>query len=161
MDAKQLRHVMPKNAQDAAGAKDLVALGADQLAPVVPEMLRHLKHHDSPVSAEFRTFFARHGERYSEQVLAVLSRDTLPEVKHAILASVLPSWSRDSVAKFAGALSMLATNPDPWNSDLLSIRLLARHRLAEAKWLRQWVDFKLERLEERAQLARRVAAEIE
>ena len=161
MDAKQLRHVMPKNAQDAAAAIDLVALGADELAPVIPEMLRHLKHHDSPVSAEFCAFFAQHGERYAEHVVAALSRATMPEVKHAILAAVLPAWSRDSVAQLAGVLSMLATNPDAWNNDLLSIRLLARHRLADAKWLRQWVDFKLERLNDRAQLAQRVAAEIQ
>lgn len=161
MDTKQLRHVMPKNAQDAEAARDLIALGADVLAPVVPEMLRHLKHHDSPVSAQFRAFFAEHGERYVEHVLVVLSRATLPEVKHAILATVLPAWSRDSVARFSGVLSMLATNPDAWNNDLLSIRLLARHHLADAKWLRQWVNFKLERLHERAQLAQRVATEIE
>ena len=161
MDAKQLRHVMPKNAQDATAAKELVALGAEELAPVIPEMLRHLKHHDSPVSAEFCAFFAQHGERYVEHVVAALSRATMPEVKHAILATVLPAWSRDSVAQFAGVLSMLATNPDAWNNDLLSVRLLARHRLADAKWLRAWVNFKLERLNERAQLAQRVAAEIQ
>jgi hypothetical protein len=56
---------------------------------------------------------------------------------------------------------MLATNPDAWNNDLLSIQLLARHRLADAEWLRQWINFKIDRLDERAQLARRVAAGIE
>ncbi len=151
---------MPKNAQDIAAAKELVALGPDELATVIPEMLRHLKHHDSPVSAEFCAFFAAHGERYIERVVAVLSRATLPEVKHAILANVLPSWSRDGVAQCTGVLSMLATNPDAFNNDLLSIQLLAQHHLADAKWLRQWVDFKLGRLSERAKLAKRVAAEI-
>ncbi len=160
-DAKQLRRLMPKNARDAAAARELVALGADELEAVVPEMLRHLKHHDSPVSAEFRDFFAAHGERYVEDILTALSRATMPEVKHAILTAVLPSWSRDSIAKCAGVLSMLATNPDAWNNDLLSIQLLARHRLADAEWLRQWIDFKIDRLDERAQLARRVAAGIE
>jgi len=160
MDAKQLRHVMPKNAQDAAAAKELVALGAYELAPVVPEMLRHLKHHDSPVSAEFCAFFAAHGECFIEHVAAVLSRATMPEVKHALLANVLPSWSRESVAQLTTVLSLLATNPDAWDSDLRSIQLLARHHLADAKWLRQWVDFKLERLSERAQLAKQVSAEM-
>jgi len=161
MDAKQLRHLMPKNAQDLAAAKELVALGPDELAPVVPEMLRHLKHHKSPVSAEFCAFFAVHGERYIEHVVAVLSRATMPEVKHAILASVLPSWPRDGVAKCAGVLTMLATNADAHNNDLLSIHLLARHQLADAKWLRQWIEFKLARLSERTQLTQQVAAEIQ
>jgi hypothetical protein len=151
---------MPKNAQDATAAKELVALDAAELAPVIPEMLRYLKHHDSPVSAEFRAFFAKHGERYVEEVAMALSRATMPEIKHALLSTILPAWSRASIAQFTGVLSMLATHPDAWNNDLLSIELLARHRLADANWLRQWVHFKLERLSERAQLAQRLASEI-
>ena len=116
---------------------------------------------ESPVSVEFCAFFSEHGERYAEHILAALSRATMPEVKHAILAKVFPAWSRDSIAQFSGVLSMIATNPDAWNNDLLSLQLLARHRLADAKWLRQWVNFKNERLNERAQLAKRVAGEIE
>jgi hypothetical protein len=161
MNAKQLRHVMPKNAQDLAAAKELVALGPDELAPVVPEMLRHLKHHESPVSAEFCAFFAAHGERYVERIVAVLSRATMPEVKHAILARILRSWSRDAVAQCTGVLSMLATNADAFNNDLLSIQLLAQHQLADTSWLRQCIEFKLARSSERVQLANRVAVEIQ
>lgn len=135
MNAKQLRHVMPKNAQDLAAAKELVALSPDELAPVIPEMLRHLKHHNSPVSAEFCVFFALHGECYIDPVVAALSKATMPGVKHAILANILPSWSREGVAQCAGVLSMLATNPDAFNNDLLSIQLLAQHHLADANWL--------------------------
>ena len=59
-----------------------------------------------------------------------------------------------------GALSMIVTDPSSLNADLLAIRLLGRHGLADRKWLRQWLEFKLERLEERSQLANEVATEI-
>jgi len=152
---------MPKDAQDLASAKELVALGPDKLGPVVPEMLRHLKHHESSVSAEFSTFFAKHGERYIESVIAALARRTMPEVKHTLLANVLPSWSSTGVAKCKGALSTIATAPDAYNNDLLSIRLLAKHHLADSQWLRQWVDFKVARLSERSKLAQQIATDIQ
>jgi hypothetical protein len=161
MDAKQLRHLMPKNAEDVDAARELVAVDPEVLAPVIPEMLRHLKHVQSPVSATFCEFFANHGERYAGHVISMLGRDTMPEVKHLLLACVLPAWSREAVAECAGALTMIATNPSALNADLLAIRLLARHRLADAEWLRQWLEFKFTRLKERSQLADEVAAEME
>ena len=161
MDTKQLRHLMPKNADDVEAARELVALAPEDLAPVIPEMLRHLKHHQSPVSVTFCEFFAKHGERYVQSVVSMLERTTLPEVKRILLARVLPSWSRDAVAECAGVLSMIVTDPHSLDSDLLAMRLLARHRLADPKWLRQWAEFKIARLEDRSRLATEVAAEIE
>ena len=147
MDTKQLRHLMPKNAEDVDAARELVALDPAELAPVVPEMLRHLKHHNSPVSATFCEFFAKHGERYVANVVSFLGRNTLPEVRLLLLGRVLPSWSREAVSECAGALSMIVTDPHSLNSDLLAMRLLARHRLADPKWLREWSQFKVARLQ--------------
>jgi len=151
---------MPKNAQDAAAAQDLVALGPDELAPVVPEMLRNLKHYQSPVAVTYCAFFATQGERFADQIIEMLNRSTMPEVKWALLSNVMPSWSAQSIAKCAGVLSSLATGSDALNNDLLALRLLARHRTLESKWLREWIEFKLSRLGERTHLAREVAAEI-
>jgi tRNA A37 N6-isopentenylltransferase MiaA len=151
---------MPKNAQDSAAAADLVALGPDELAPVVPEMLRNLKHYKSPVSAIYASFFAIHGERFIHHIKEVLSHGTLPEVKWALLSQAMPSWSAEGIAKCAGQLSMLATGGDVLDTDLLAMRLLARHQVVEAKWLREWMEFKFARLAERTQLAHRVASEI-
>jgi hypothetical protein len=161
MDTKQLRLLMPKNAQDEAAARELVALDPAELAPVIPEMLRHLKHSDSPVTEAFCQFFATHGERYVTSVLAVLARATLPEVKHVLLSRVLPSWSRDGVSECAGVLTMIVTDPHALNYDLLAIRLLVRHRLGDQEWLRKWLEFKLARTAERTQLAQQVACEIQ
>jgi hypothetical protein len=68
MNAKQLRQLMPKNAQDVSAARELVSLGAEKLAPLVPEMLRHLKDYKSPVSEVYCDFFANHGERFAHEV---------------------------------------------------------------------------------------------
>lgn len=108
----------------------------------------------------FGKFFAEHGERFADSVVAVLFRQTMPDVKHHLLAHVLPEWSKEGVAKCAGALSVLATNPDAWNNDLLPIRLLARHQLADAMWLRDWLEFKQKRLQERGRLATQLMSEI-
>ena len=159
MNTKQLRLLMPKNAQDEAAARELVALDPAELAPMVPEMLRHLKHSDSPVTEAFCHFFATHGERYILSVTEVLARSTLPEVKHVLLSRVLPSWSRDGVSECAGVLTMVVTDPHVLNYDLLAIRLLVRHRLGDQEWLRKWLEFKLARIAERAQLAQEVATE--
>lgn len=161
MDARQLRLLMPRNAQDVAAATELTSLGPAELAPVIPEMLRHLKHHDSPVAEEFCKFFANHGERYVESINSFLSRSTLPEVKHVLLSRVLPAWSREGVSRCKDALAMLVTDPHALNYDLLAIRLLARHGLGDQEWLQKWLNFKLERIAERTQLAQEVVAEMQ
>jgi hypothetical protein len=71
------------------------------------------------------------------------------------------SWSREAVSKCAGVLSIIVTDPNSSDSDLLAMGLLARHRLSDPKWLRQWAEFKIARLEDRSRLANEVAAEIE
>ncbi len=161
MDAKLLRQVMPKNAQDSAAAADLVALGPEELAPVVPQMLRNLKHHKSPVAEAYCSFFAVHGERFIPEISQVLGRSTMPEVKWALLSRVMPAWSATGISRCAGVLSNIATAEDAFNNDLLAMRLLARHRTLESKWLRDWSNFKQTRLAERAQLAQEVSNEIE
>ena len=161
MDAKELRHLMPKNAEDRKAARELVALDPETLAPVVPEMLRHLKHVDSPVSEVFCQFFATHGERYVLHVLSFLARSTMPEVKEVLLSRVLPAWSKEAVSECAGALKMITTDSSFVHNDLLAMRLLARHELAEAAWLRQWLEFKRARLSDRSTTLELVAAEMQ
>ena len=161
MEAKQLRLLMPKNAQDVEAAKELTSLDPAELGPVIPEMLRHLKHYDSPVADSFCSFFANHGERYVASVIPFLSRSTLPEVKHVLLSKILPAWSREGVSRCKDALAMLVTDPHALNYDLLAIRLLARHGLGDQEWLRKWLNFKLERIAERTRLAQEVVTEIQ
>lgn len=161
MNLKQLRLLLPENAQDVHSAIQLVALEPKALAPVIPEMLRHLKHSKSPVADTFCRFFALHGEQYVAHVVSILARSTMPEIKYVILSSVLPVWSREGVAACAEPLKMLVTDSNPLNYDLLAIELLARHRLADTDWLRGWLEFKIARNAERSQLAKEVGGELQ
>jgi len=158
MNAKQLRQLMPKNAQDVNAARALVSLGPETLAPVVAEMLRHLKDYKSPVSEVYCDFFANHGERFADEVARALGKSTMPDLKNAIVSRVLPAWSRDSVSICTGALQMLVSHTDAFDTDLLCIHLLAKHQLADLKWLREWLEFKQKRLERLSLVAQEVAA---
>ena len=77
MQRHLLKQLMPNNAQDEDAARELVSLGADEVGPVVPEMLRLLKSIDSPVCAIFADFFAREGECFVDHVASQLSRSTM------------------------------------------------------------------------------------
>ena len=160
MDAKQLRQLMPKNAHDAQSAKDLVSLGALELAPVVPEMLRQLKTLGSPVSDILADFFARNGEPYAEEVARFLSHSTMPEVKWVIVSRVLPSWSAQAIRSLHGNLGMLMSAPDFFGTDLWCIRLLAKHSIGERHSLEEWLEFKRNRLRTLSKFASEVANEM-
>lgn len=138
--------LMPKDAQDAEAARNLVSLGPEVLAPIVPEMVRRLKDHKSPVAGIYCEFFASHGERFVNVFGDFLGRATMPDLKNVIVTRILVHWSRDGVAPLAGALSMLVTGADFHDTDLVSIELLHKHDLADPKWLAQWLEFKRDRL---------------
>ena len=146
MDAKQLRQLLPKNAQDADAARRLVALGPDVLGPVVPDMLRRLKDHQSPVADIYSEFFAANGERFVAVVGGFLARSSMPDLKNVIVTRILVHWSRDALAELSPTLQMLVTRSDFFNTDLVLIRLLHTHRLVDASWLEQWLTFKRDRL---------------
>ena len=160
MDAKQLRQLMPKNAQDAQSASELVTLPAAVLAPVVPDMLRQLKNLDSPVTGIFADFFAQHGESYAQEVQSFLYRSTMPEVKWVIVSRILPSWSADAVRQLHGSLGLLMSTTDFWGTDLWCIRLLAKHSLVERHSLEEWLRFKRKRLHALSQVAMEVTSEL-
>ena len=151
---------MPKNAQDAEAACELVSLAPEELAPVVPEMLRQLKNLDSPVAEIYSRFFAQHGERFVSEIGELLGRSTMPEAKWVIVSKILPSWSASSLGRLQGTLGFLLTTPDFFGTDLWCIRLLARHALLERSSLEQWLDFKRKRLSVLSNMANEVAKEM-
>ena len=146
MNAKQLRQLLPKNAQDADAARQLVALGPDVLGPIVPDMLRRLKDHQSPVADIYCEFFAANGERFVAVVEGFLARSSMPDLKNVIVTRILVHWSRDALAELSATLQVLVTRSDLFNTDLVLIRLLHTHKLADDKWLKQWLTFKRDRL---------------
>jgi hypothetical protein len=95
MDAKQLRLLLPGNVQEFEAAKALTSLDPVELAPVIPQKLRHLPQCDSPVAEAFSPFVVNQGEGYVANVSPFLSQSTWPEVKQVILSGVLPACSRE------------------------------------------------------------------
>lgn len=153
MDAKALRRLLPSNAQDAAAAKALVAMGAEEVAPLVPQLLRQMKDHKSPVAQIYCAFFVQEARRFGSEVGHALARRTLPEVRHKLLTCVLPLWPRDALVPLTGVLQMLVSHTDGFDTDLHAMRLLSQHQLCDADWLCQWLRFKNERLRARTSLA--------
>jgi hypothetical protein len=160
MEARQLRQLMPRNAQDVGAAEELVSLGAEALGAAVPEMLRRMKDHDSPVADVYCTFFAESGEQFVDEIHRVLTQSTMPELTNKIVSRVLPNWSRGSIERMAGTLQMLVSRTNVFDTDLLCIRLLAKHNLADREWLRRWLDFKRDRLRYLSQLGQDIDSEL-
>ena len=136
---------MPKDSQDVETARELVSLGPASIAPVVHDMLRHLKDLQSPVAKIYWEFFARHGEPLAGEVAKFLRQAGMEYQKYVIVGWILPAWSRDAIRSCEGPLSQLVTtNSGAFDTDLRSIQLLAKHELAEREWLRGWLNFKRE-----------------
>jgi len=55
---------------------------------------------------------------------------------------------------------MLMTGSEWWGTDLLCLRLLAQHSLAERSHVQQWLKFKQQRLRGLTEMADQVAKEV-
>lgn len=145
IDTKSLKRLLPRNKDDAEGARALVAIGYPGVAPVIPHMLNWLKSNGSPVELVMREFFAQLGVRGVPAVQeALASRHDL--LKYSVMKHVVCRWPAEAVSQLKVPLQALATGSGFYGTDLIALRLLAEHGLAEPVWLRQWVEFKINRL---------------
>jgi hypothetical protein len=118
-------------------------------------MLRAMKNYDSPVTAIFCDFFAKHGEGYIDDVVSMLTRKSMPGAKHAILTQILPYWSKESVEKCQGSLIVFIQGPQEdmfFNNDIHSVHILLSHGLGDPKWALGWLNFKMKQTNSRSQL---------
>ncbi|MFM9886485.1 MAG: DUF5071 domain-containing protein [Burkholderiales bacterium] len=139
--------MLPRNKDDAERAMALVALGYPAIAPVLPQMLDWLKTIDSPVESVMRECFVTLGEHAVPVVQKGLhSRNDL--LKYAIVTHVVTRWPPSAVAALRQELLGLATGAMGYGTDIVALKLLIEHRLAERDWLRQWSQFKVKRLRE-------------
>lgn len=147
MDASSLKRLLPRNKDDAASARALVAMGYPAVAPVMPQMLDWLKSNGSPVELVLRDFFAGLGVQAVPVVQkALTARHDL--LKYSVVKHVVCRWPADAVSQLAPQLQGLATGSGFYGTDLIAMRLLVEHRLAEPSWLREWAEFKVKRLRE-------------
>ena len=147
MDASSLKRLLPRNKDDAESARALVALGYPAVEPVLSQMLDWLKSNGSPVELVLRAFFADLGVQAVPVVQkALASRHDL--LKYSVVKHVVCRWPADAVSQLAPQLQGLATGSGFYGTDLIAMRLLVEHRLAEPSWLREWAEFKVKRLRE-------------
>ncbi len=152
---------MPQDMQDAATAREFVSLGAETVAPVVQEMLRQLKDETSPVAQVYAQFFATHGEVFLQEVAQILLRPGMEYQKYMIVGQVLPHWTRESISVCEIPLvQLLSDSSGTFDTDLRSIQLLGKHKLAGRRWLLGWLDFKRENFARLGRLLEEVAADL-
>lgn len=147
MDAKSLKRLLPRNKDDAEGAKALVALGYPAVEPVMPLMLDWLKSSGSPVELVMCDFFASLGARAVPAVQKALA-SRHDGLKYSVVKNVVCKWPNEAIAPLKVQLQGLATGSGFYGTDLIALHLLVEHRLADPEWLKEWAEFKTKRLRE-------------
>ncbi len=159
MTRKELMRLMPENADDVATATAVVELGHPGVAPVMRDMVRWMRVAESPVADIFARFFAKVGAPAVSVIAEGLMRENC-WLRHRTFCQILPKWSSELISPLTNVLTMIATQPDAYDNDLRSVAVLAKHRLAEPKWLKEWAAFKKERMAIRDDLLRQVEQEL-
>jgi Domain of unknown function (DUF5071) len=157
MDAKSLKRLLPRNKDDAEAARALVALGYPAVEPLLPQMLDWLKSIGSPVDLVMRDFFVALGAHAMPVVQRAL-RSRHDTLKYAVVMNVVAKWPVEAIAPLKVQLQALATGPGFYGTDLIALRLLVEHRLADHDWLKAWAQFKTKRLRELLSEAEKVEA---
>ncbi len=124
-----------------------MAIGFPAVEPVLPQMLDWVKTIGSPVALVMCEFFVTLSDHAVPIVQKSLrSRGDL--LKYAIVTRVVTRWPASAFAALRQDLLGLATGGTDYGTDLVALKLLIEHRLAERDWLRQWTQFKVKRLRE-------------
>lgn len=151
MTRKELMRMMPVTGDDLPAATRIVERGYPTVGPVMRDMVRWMRLAESPVAEAFGAFFGRLGEPAVPVIADGLSRGNC-FCRHRVLCQVLPEWPPEVIRQLTNTLTMLATQPDAHDNDIRSVVILTEHRLADPEWLREWVQFKKERLSVRNEL---------
>jgi hypothetical protein len=159
MDARSLKRLLPRNKDDAEGAKALVALGYPAVEPVLPQMLDWLKSNGSPVELVMCEFFASLGTRAIPAVQKALG-SRHDGLKYSVVKNVISKWPSEAIAPLKVQLQGLATGSGYYGTDLIALDLLVEHQLADPAWLKEWTEFKTKRLREFLSQAERIKASL-
>ena len=113
----------------------------------MPMMLDWLKSNGSPVELVMREFFASLGTRAVPVVQKALA-SRHDGLKYSVMENVVSKWPNEAIALLKVQLQGLATGSGFYGTDLIALRLLVEHQLAEPDWLKEWAQFKTKRLRE-------------
>jgi hypothetical protein len=140
---------LPRNAHDADGARELVALGYPALAPVLPHLFQWLETSGSAVELVLRPFFAELGAPARDLACKALLHRNKPALKYSLLRYVLPSWPREVLATLP--LEAYLYDSDAYGLDVWALKLMVEKRIPShegLKGLLECKNFKVARLEE-------------
>lgn len=140
---------LPKDGHDAAGARELVALGYPALAPVLPHLFQWLETSGSAVELVLRPFFAELGAPARDLACKALLHRNKPALKYALLRHVLPHWPREVVATLP--LESYLYDGDAYGLDVWTLKLMVEKRVPThdgLKGLLEWKNSKIAHLEE-------------
>lgn len=141
--------LLPTDRNDVDGAKELLALGYPELAPVLPHLFQWLGTSGSDVELIIRPFFAELGAPARDLVCKALEDRAKPALKYCLLRYVLPSWPREVVATLP--LEQLLQQYDFHGLDVWALKLMSEKRIPThdgLKGLDEWKELKIARLRE-------------
>jgi hypothetical protein len=151
--------LMPVTGDDLLAARRIVEMGYPAVAPVMRDMVRWMRVAESPVADTFAAFFGQLGQSAVSAIAEGLMRENC-WLRHRIFTQILPKWPADVLRGLTNMLTMVATQPDAYDNDLLCVAVLIQHRLADLEWVRQWITFKKERWAVRNDLLIKVEEEL-
>src|SRR5262245_23025829 len=130
MDSGTLKRLLPRDKHDVEAARALVALGYPAVAPILTQMLEWLKVSGSPVALMMGEFFVALGMDGVPVVQKALSsRYNL--LKYAVITHIVVRWPAEAIAALKPQLHSLVTDSGLNGTDLIALRLLAEHQLAD------------------------------
>ncbi|HSF47698.1 MAG TPA: DUF5071 domain-containing protein, partial [Burkholderiales bacterium] len=116
MDAKSLKRLLPRDKDDAEGARALVALGYPVVEPILPYMLDWLKSNGSPVEMVVREFFVSLGSKAVPVVQKALA-SRHDGLKYFVVMNVVTRWPAEAIEKLKLQLQALATGSGSYGTD--------------------------------------------
>jgi hypothetical protein len=144
----ELAALLPKDRNDVANAKAIIALGYPTVEPVLRSLFQWLETSGSEVELVIRPFFATLGEPALDLVKEALEGPTKPARKAALLRYVLPSWPKETIAKIEPQLLTFLDGYDFHGLDVWALKLLLDKGVGPREELMRWKDFKRSRLQE-------------
>ena len=145
---KQLRKLLPVNKDDVAAIETITAQGYPAVEPILLDLLKWIRDESWPVAKPTREFLVTIGPRLTPQVREVLGSRS-DSLKAEVLRQIVSEWPSEAVRGLSDQLFLIATDGQSWGADLLALRILAQHRIGDAKWITDWLQFKRQHHEKR------------
>ena len=139
---RDLRNLLPADKNDLVAVDALIARGYPTVDPILLDILKWIRQPQWPVADPLAKFLLSLGPALLPHIHRIFSSSRDEQWKAEILRTIVQYWPADQVAELTSYLTVLATHGQSWGVDLISLRLLAHHRLAEREWIARWLDFK-------------------